>query len=153
MNTLTIQSFWLGVSVVFLGSVATRAQSFAVDHYTFSGGGGVSTNGDYVVAGTIGQPGAAMLTGGDYILQSGFWSLELAVQTPGAPYLSVKRVGANVEISWPAGTIGFSLEATGSLVGTINWSGVGQTPAIVDGQNVVALPVQPGQRFFRLLKP
>ena len=49
------------------------AQSYAVDWYKVAGGGGTSTNGQYSVSGTIGQPDASgAMTGGNYSLTGGF---------------------------------------------------------------------------------
>ncbi len=36
-------------------------------------GGGTSTGGDYALVGTIGQPDAGEMSGGDYKLAGGFW--------------------------------------------------------------------------------
>ena len=41
---------------------------------TIDGGGGTSTGGNYTLSGTIGQPDAGMMSGGDYKLVGGFWS-------------------------------------------------------------------------------
>ena len=42
--------------------------------HTIDGGGGASlTAGDLFLSGTIGQPDAGLLTGGDYALGGGFW--------------------------------------------------------------------------------
>lgn len=38
-----------------------------------SGGATFSTGGNYSLGGTIGQPDAGLLTGGDYTLAGGFW--------------------------------------------------------------------------------
>lgn len=40
---------------------------------TIDGGGGRSTGGTYTVGGTLGQPDAGELSGGDYVLRGGFW--------------------------------------------------------------------------------
>ena len=61
------------------------AQQFSIDWYTIDGGGGTSSNGQYVVSGTIGQPDAGAMSGGNFTLQGGFWGLLSVVQTPGAP--------------------------------------------------------------------
>lgn len=42
--------------------------------WTVDGGGGESSGDDYALAGTVGQPDAATLTGGDYSLVGGFWA-------------------------------------------------------------------------------
>ena len=52
-----------------------RAQSYTIDWYKVSGGGGMnSTGGIYQVSGTIGQHEAGgSMTGGGYSLTGGFW--------------------------------------------------------------------------------
>lgn len=48
--------------------------SFSIPWWTADGGGGASQGGPYVLSGTAGQPDAGNLSGGSYILKSGFWS-------------------------------------------------------------------------------
>jgi len=143
---------WLLVTA-FAGATAT-AQSFAVENSVIGGGGGTSAGGQFGLTGTIGQPAAGpVMSGGDFSVESSFWNLYVAVQTPGAPLLTVTRAGANVQISWPAEAVGFVLEETGSLSGTVTWLNANATPEVVDGRYVVTLPVQAGQHFFRLRWP
>src|ERR1700679_2210350 len=72
---------------------SSNAQSYSINWYKISGGGGTSTNGQYSVSGTIGQPDASTaMTGGNYSLTGGFWAL-YAVQVPGAPVLTITRSG------------------------------------------------------------
>lgn len=90
------------------------------------------------------------MTGGQYAIQGGFWSLYLAIQTPGGPMLTIKRIGNNVEVSWPADSGGFVLQETASLNPAIDWLAVGTAPVVVEGRRVVTLPLQGGQHLFRL---
>ena len=54
------------------------AQSYSIDWYKVAGGGGASTNGVYTLSGALGQPDASgAMTGGNYSLTGGFWSLSL----------------------------------------------------------------------------
>jgi len=48
-------------------------EGFQVDWWTVAGGGGESTDGSYTLKGTIGQPDAGSLQGGDFGLQGGYW--------------------------------------------------------------------------------
>jgi len=48
---------------------------------TIDGGGGTSSGGTYTLMGTIGQPDAGVMAGGDYELLGGFW--------PGEPLCTV----------------------------------------------------------------
>jgi len=130
------------------------AQSYSIDWHKIAGGGGISTNSQYSVTGTIGQPDASVaMTGGpmigsSYSLTGGFWSL-YAVQTPGAPLLTITQVGNEAIVSWPSPSTGFVLQTNGSLAtGTwVNYGGiVGDNGTIKSETN--APPV--GNLFFRL---
>ena len=80
-----------------------HAQSYSVDWSKIAGGGGTSTGGVYSVSGTIGQPDAGKMNGGNYAIDGGFWGIIAAVQTPGAPLLSIARSTTNtVVVSWPS---------------------------------------------------
>ncbi len=80
-----------------------QAQTYSIDWYKIAGGGGTSTGGTYQVSGTIGQPDASSaMTGGNYSLTGGFWSLIAVMQTAGLPNLTLTFVGPhNVMVSWP----------------------------------------------------
>src|ERR1017187_3908814 len=84
----------------FLGFAVTAfAQNYSVDWYKISGGGGTSTGAVYSVSGTIGQPDASgAMSGGQYSVTGGFWAL-YAVQTPGAPALTITHSGNGVKVS------------------------------------------------------
>ena len=124
------------------------AQSYTIDWSTIDGGGGTSTGGVYAVSGTIGQPDAGAMTGGQYFLIGGFWGL-YAVQTPGAPLLSIVPATPGwARISWtPTNSPGFVLQLTPSLT----------PPAWIDAPsgatNSVVVPATLPARFYRLLKP
>src|SRR4030095_11668644 len=94
-----------------LFSAPTLAQSFSIDRFTIAGSGGTSTGGAFALSGTVGQldANAQPLTGGAFSLTGGFWSL-FAVQTPGAPLLSIERQGAAVRVFWPLPATGFVLD-------------------------------------------
>ena len=67
-----------------------NAQSYSIDWYKVASGGGTSTGGVYSVSGTIGQPDAGgAMSGGNYSLTGGFWSLISVVQTAGLPNLII----------------------------------------------------------------
>jgi hypothetical protein len=65
------------ISVFVLTGVALAQPSgeYTLSWWTVAGGGDtLSVSGDYALSGTSGQPVAGGLTGGDYTLDSGFWS-------------------------------------------------------------------------------
>jgi hypothetical protein len=45
-----------------------------ISWFSVGGGGGHASGGGYELTGTLGQPDAGMLTGGDYTLGGGFWA-------------------------------------------------------------------------------
>ena len=143
-----------GIALVLaLMALAVRGQNYTVDWHTIDGGGGTSTGGVYSVSGTIGQPDAGRLSGGDYSVEGGFWGIIAVVQIPGAPLLSVSLTATNtVLVSWPYPSTGFSLQQNGVL-GTTNWVGVATNAPLQVGQQW-QLTVQPqsGDRFYRLVK-
>src|SRR5215831_8672232 len=101
----------LAVSLLILIATSASAQSYSIDWYTIDGGGGTSTGGVYSVSGTIGQPDAGHMSGGNYTLDGGFWGIVAAIQSPGAPLLRVLLTATNtVVVAWPAPSTGFSLQ-------------------------------------------
>lgn len=49
------------------------ATSYDLSWWTVDGGGGVVDDSDYTLSNTMGQPDAAVWTGGNYTLVGGFW--------------------------------------------------------------------------------
>ena len=60
----------LGVAVPASGQ---SGWDYDLSWSTIDGGGGTSSNGNFVLSGTIGQPDAGEMAGGDYVLTGGFW--------------------------------------------------------------------------------
>ncbi len=147
----TTAAFFLSVIV---SATSLLAQSYSIDWYTIDGGGGTSTGGVYSVTGTIGQPDAGTMSGGNYTLQGGFWGVVAAVQTPGAPFLTVFRTTTNtVAVSWPSPSTDWTLQQNTNSVSSVNWSNV--TSGILDNGTTKTLIANPpaGNRFYRLFKP
>jgi hypothetical protein len=138
------------VTALFATAASLCAQSFAIDWFTIDGGGGTSTGGAYTLTGTIGQPDAGQMSGGNFTLSGGFWSAIIPVQQAGAPMLFIRHLGdGTAKIHWQPNTPGFVLQQTSSLdAATINWSG-----APVAYTNGAIIPASPGMRYFRLVKP
>ena len=129
------------------------AQSYSIDWHTIDGGGGTSTCGVYSISGTVGQPDAGVMSGGSYSLAGGFWGIVGAIQTPGAPLLTVQFTGTNeIVISWPSPSTGFFLEQNAN-VSTSNW--VPAPEAVTDNGTNKFIIVNPptGNRYYRLLRP
>ena len=131
------------------------AQSYRVDWFTIDGGGGLSSNGQYTLHSTIGQPDAStLMSGGTFTVAGGFWSFVAAVQAPGGPLLTVAISNSNVVISWPAPADGWQLRFTAALTNNTVWSGISPPYPTNSLTNVWhSEPLQPGSRFFQLYKP
>jgi hypothetical protein len=138
--------------LVLLVATSAFAQSYSIDWYKVSGGGGTSTGGVYSVSGTIGQPDAGgPMTGGNYSLTGGFWALISVVQTAGLPNLTITFVGPSVVVSWP-NTGSYTLQTNNNLNAS-NWPGYGGTINIANGTNSVTITPPTGNLFFRLKQP
>jgi hypothetical protein len=123
------------------------AQSYSIDWYKMSGGGGTSSNGTLSVSGTIGQADANnTVSGGNYAVTGGFWSL-YAVQTPGAPTLKITQAGGQAIISWDPSVIGYTLQTNANLA-TGSWGNYVGTVA----NNTATNSPPKGTVFFRLKK-
>ena len=157
----TWRSFVVLLGFILLHSafcLRVSGQSYSIDWYKVSGGGGTSTGGpvigtNYSVSGTIGQHDAGgPMTGGNFSLTGGFWSL-YAVQTPGAPVLSIKLTTTNTaQVYWPSPSTGWNLQVNTNLVST-NW--VTPAESVTDNGTIKFIIVNPpsGNRFYRLKNP
>jgi hypothetical protein len=133
-------------------SLAARAD-YSLDWHTIAPGGGTSTNSQYSISGTIGQPATDALAGGRYTVQGGFWSLIAAIQTPGAPLLQIINTGTNaVAVVWPSTPTSFVLQQNTDL-STTNWVSVGAVPSDDGTSKSVIVSPAVGSRYFRLKWP
>lgn len=139
--------------VLVLASWSAHAQSYSVDWYKISGGGGASSNGTYQVNGTIGQPDAGGApSGGNFSVTGGFWSIISVVQTAGVPNLLIIPNGpGSVQILWPA-TGNYLLQQNTDLT-TTNWVTSGFAITNGFGTNFCTIAPPVGNLFFRLTNP
>jgi len=140
------------LALVLFIPAAAFTQSYSIGWYKVSGGGGggsVSTNGQYSVSGTIGQPDASdALTGGILSLTGGFWSI-YALQTPGLPILSIRLAPPNsVVVSW-LNSGSYTLQTNQDL-STTNWTSYTGAVVLVNGTNNVTITPALGNLFFWL---
>ena len=133
------------LAMVALMALSASAQNYNISWYKVAGGGGTSSGGQYSLSGTIGQPDASgALTGGNYSITGGFWAL-YAVQTPGAPLLTITYFGNQAVVSWPPAVSGWTLQTNNNLsIGT--W---GNYLGTVVNNSVTNSPPR-GNLFFRL---
>jgi hypothetical protein len=144
-------SLWHCSAFCFLlSALSFRAWGqYSIDWSTIDGGGGTSSNGQYSLSGTIGQPDAGgAMTNGQYSVTGGFWAL-YAVQTEGAPTLTIAPTTPGyASISWSP--------ATGTnwvLQETLNLSASSWSVSSTGWTNPVVVPVTLPARFYRLHKP
>lgn len=143
-------SLVVGAWCLVLFSVSNAsAQSYSINWYKVAGGGGTSTNGQYSLSGTIGQPDASgALTGGNYSLTGGFWALYSVAQTPGAPTLYITISGNTVTVYWQS-VSGWVLQDTSSLTPPVSWTQNNNwLPS--NGTNYLTITPPAGNEFFRL---
>jgi hypothetical protein len=160
-------SFALGALFPAVLATVARGQSggpFDLSWSTIHGGGGTSvgstggadttTSSQFTLTGTIGQPdaGIATLRGGQFSLTGGFWSFLSVVQTPGAPSLEIKLVGASAVLSWPLNMSGFFLQETPSLSASI-WTSTPQSVVDTATEHTVTVPATGLMKCFRLKHP
>ena len=139
--------------VMLCTATVAGAQNYAIDWYSIDGGGGNSTNNQYSLSGTIGQPDAGHMSGGSFTLDGGFWGIVAAVQSPGSPLLRVIRTSTNtIVVAWPNPSTGFSLQENVAM-GTLNWNGVTNSISVIGSENQIVVTPSGGNRFYRLFHP
>ena len=137
------------LTLLFLSATSPHAQTYSIDWSKISGGGGTSTGGVFSVSGTIGQPDAGEpMTNRQFSVTGGFWVLPTAVQTAGAPTLTIAPAApGQATISWTPPTPGFVLQESFAL-SPGSW-----TNSVSGATNPVVVPATPPKKFYRLLKP
>ena len=128
--------------ITLLSPVSVSAQNYRIDWFTIDGGGGTSSGGPYTISGTIGQPDAGEIKGGNYVLEGGFWG-EILMQLV-APRLYIERSVDHVTISWTPNTPGFYLQESPTLAPG-SWSN-----SASGSSNPAVVPSAGPSRFFQL---
>ena len=131
-------------------SLRVQGQSYSVGWYKIAGGGGTSAGGAYTVSGTISQHDAStVMSGGQYAVTGGFWSLVNVVQTAGLPNLIIVASAPNsVQVLW-ANTGNYTLQQNANLA-TANWVTSGYAITTANGTNSITITPPVGNLFFRL---
>lgn len=74
MKRLVVFTFLLLSLFAIVGTaLASTSGSYELFWWTVDNGGGESTGANYTLTGSIGQPDAGTMSGGDYGLTGGFW--------------------------------------------------------------------------------
>jgi hypothetical protein len=131
-------------------SAVAGAQNVALTASVSAGGAGTSTGGVVTVSATIGQLAAGTMSADNVVIRGGFWREAVAVQSIGAPMLTIKNhLDGSATISWSPNTSGFLLQETSVLDGSaISWS---SAPAAYT--NGAVIPASEAMRFYRLVNP
>lgn len=128
----------------------TQEPTFSLPWFTFDGGGGRSSGGGLEVVGSIGQPDAGVMAGGEFSLSGGFWHEPVA--TDAAPDLSITQT-VNPATAAPGQTVTYTLafrndgnatatnvvidyKKPSSLIQT-TYESKGPTISVVEGTNCV----------------
>ena len=136
----------------FTGCLSAWSQSYSIDWYKISGGGGTSTGATYQVTSTMGQPDAgSAMSGGQYSVTGGFWSLIAVVQTAGLPNLSIAHSGNSVVVWWP-NTTSSTLQTNNNLASASGWTAYSGTANTANGTNSITISPPTSTLFFRLSK-
>jgi hypothetical protein len=143
-------SKWSCIICAALFAWNAAGQNYSIGWYEIASGGGASTGGSYQVSGTIGQPDAGTaMTGGNYSLTGGFWSLISVL----GPLLTISHSGNSVIVSWPA-TAGYILQQNSNLSAAAGWANsVYPVTTSASGTNSITVTPPSGNLFFRLANP
>ena len=96
------------------------------------------------------------MSGGNFTLEGGFWGVIAALQTPGAPLLSVVRTATNtVVVAWPLPATGWVLEQTPTVNGSPPpWTPVPAAQYQTNATHCFISVLSPaGNHFYRLRLP
>ncbi|UCD76175.1 MAG: hypothetical protein JSV91_04480 [Phycisphaerales bacterium] len=77
MNYTVLLAYILALALSATAAALTSGgyDDFDIDWWTIDGGGVMlSSGGDFELSGTIGQPDAGVMTGGDFTITGGFWA-------------------------------------------------------------------------------
>lgn len=140
--------------VALSGGLLLCAQNYSLTRARITGGGGLSTGGNYSLRGTLGQAEAGTRqSGGNYALTGGFRAKVGVIQTPDAPPLAVTHnADGTVTVSWASSPAGWTLQQS-DLITSEGWTG--STHPIGENGPTLSITINPppGWLFFRLHKP
>ncbi len=149
-NSLLIAGATMILDLSALPAAAQSGSNFQITKSTIDGGGALrSTGGNFTLSGTVGQPDAAVVVGGNFSLQGGFWTGLTLIQTPGAPLLTIRRVPpSRAVIAWPVSVTGFVLEEAPSVNGP--WTPAQGLAAGTVTEHTLTVPSTTGMKVYRL---
>ena len=137
-----------------LASLMAHAHAVSITWFKVAGGGGTSTSARFFLRGTIGQPDAGVLNGARFSVVGGYWALPTAVQSAGAPLLSIEQVAGGARVFWPLPATGFVLDESMTLAPTppeTIWSLVPPASYETNATHIsVTVPSAANAKYYRL---
>lgn len=87
------------LSAITLSAQTVSAEDFSIDWHVAAGagGGGTCAGGEFVLMGTSGQTAIDQLSGGEFILEGGFWPGVAGCSCPGEMTGDNKRNGGDIQ--------------------------------------------------------
>ena len=145
---------WLfGSLAALICASGARAQNYKIDSFTIATGGSDSSGGKYSVSETISPTTVGKMSGASYTVEGGLRSVVQAIQTEGAPTLSISAgTGLQATLSWSATATGFTLQQNSNLAQLNGWNGISPTITVANGTNYATITSAPVYNFYRLKK-
>lgn len=152
--SLTVGAFCAAGALFVTTGHAQSGGQFDLSWSTIDGGGGgPSRGGRFALSGSLGQPDAGVLSGGNFNLEGGFWSGMTLLQTPGAPFLKIVLLsGHQARLSWPVHVTGFVLEETGAASSGV-WNATPHPVVETPTEHTVIVPAAGLVKCYRLKAP
>ena len=132
------------------------------DNYRSDGGRYRPASGDWTPVSMVGQPPgryyhSTVWTGTEMLVWGGYGDTgyldDTWIYRPKSPKVRLTPLGADsMLVAWPYPSSGFNLEQNSSLTGS-GWNGAPETAVPIGSEWQLTVPVNSGDRFFRLLKP
>jgi hypothetical protein len=129
-----------------------HAQSYSITSAGVDSGGGITSGGAYVLSGSIAPLGWQAATGGSYSLSGGLFAQYMALQRTGAPFLSIRRSGAHVQVVWGSHVPGWVLQSNISALAPGGWVDVAGPPTMSGAEQYHQFSAGSGPVFYRLRK-
>jgi hypothetical protein len=142
------------IALLMFSAALVHAQTYSIDWFKIAGGGGTSTNGEYALAGTIGQVDTGRVAATNaYRIEAGFWAI--ALQQLGYPPLNITRADTNYFVNWLTAEPGMILQQASILGTPTTWSDVPDTVSTNGVTNLVQQAIATGvsHRYYRLRRP
>ena len=147
-TTFLCRQIRIGQMFLLIGSAfIAGAQNYSIDPHSVPGGGGISADQRFRLAGSIDYGAKGVTTGGRFTLTGGVETLLIAVQTPEAPALFVTHAEPGfATVWWTPSTPGFVLQIS-SDQNPGSWTNAPSGPT-----NPVTVPTERRTALYRLIK-